>query len=209
MTCIVGVDLGDRVVIAADQRVMCGPEPVNDRHGKLFRVGKWLYGLSGTAAAQSALRRAATSLADAKTLDDFEAAVAAALRAADFHCEPQGGGPKSVGTSLLATSGDGLALLFSDGGHTLLPVGQPVACGSGAEYALGYLSGVPPTSEQALRGAVLAAIRWNAYCGGEPQVEVVQRAVSDVEMQQRESWRGVTSDSYMEGATLRVCTAGA
>jgi ATP-dependent protease HslVU (ClpYQ) peptidase subunit len=175
VTCIVGVDLGDRVVIAADRRVTCGDELISDSEEKLLAFGPWVLGLAGTVAAKQAFLKAAGPLTAATSVDEFTAAASDALRAADFNLHSDRGGPKDHGTSCVLASRFGIGILYSSGGVTMLEQGRPVAVGCGSPYALGYLTG-RKIDETEVAGAIRAACDWSVFCGGEAVVKVVHRA---------------------------------
>lgn len=173
MTCVIGMALPGGAIMACDQRITWGGE-FEDTAQKIFRLGPWLMGGSGSA-------RLGNLLAESKIAGDLAAcadiaAVARVIRSAlkeDGWRESADKGPADIGASVVIACGSDAWLLCGTFCYTPLSPGRPMATGSGSEYAQGaahaYMEmGFDP--ETVMRGAIGAAIRFDTGCGGEPQI---------------------------------------
>lgn len=181
MTIVIGYRTPTGTIVAADSQGTCGASAVFGTR-KIFDLGHFVVALSGSYRLRALLETHRKEWCRWRDPQKIANALRDAIRKDEWTLEEdKGGGPKTIGSSLLfaAKSGKGLWAMDCDCTVEEIPVGHFVTLGSGCDHATGALAALrdlPWSPERVVRKAMEVTCRHNAYCGGEIHVRCLNGA---------------------------------
>lgn len=175
MTIIVGYRTPQGVVLAADSQGTAGSS-ITYGTKKMFDFGHFVIAISGSYRLRALLDTHRAAWCRWRDPQKLANALREAIRKDEWTLEEErGGGPKTIGGSMLIAARNGKGLWEMDCDSTVeeIPIGYFVAAGSGSNHAIGALAALrdlPWSPERIVRKAMEVTCKYNAFCGGEIHV---------------------------------------